>query len=220
MRSAPKTIVKNSLVWTAICWAAIPLSLAIMHGFAIEAPWSAIIWSDDNVLNWMNTYRIPFLDWYFSISTGLGSLFILVPMGVLASIFLLQRNRPWEAWLLGMGLGGGVLIAQVAKQIFTRPRPELFDPLISAPSGWAFPSGHATQITVFSLCMGIIAFRFSPRLCGIVGIFGIASILAVSISRIYLQVHYLSDVVAGGMIAVLWVIGLYFFLNWIQNRVA
>jgi undecaprenyl-diphosphatase len=171
------------------------------------------------LLDWMNDYRTPFLDCLFLANTRVGSLFILFPLSSVFAVTLFLRNRRLDAWLIGLGLGGATLVTHVAKQFFSRPRPELYDALIPMPASWSFPSGHTTQIAAFSLCLGIVVFRSSSssRLCWFVAMIGILLTASVSISRLYLQVHYPSDVLAGATIAILWVGGLYFLLNWIKG---
>lgn len=207
------------LIWTTICWAAIPLVLGFLNGLITSAPLSTRLGLDGMVLGWMNDYRTAFLDCFFLANTWMGSLYALLPISSVLTVTLILRNRQLDAWLLGVGLGGATLVTYVAKQVLSRPRPELFDSLISVPTSWSFPSGHTTQIAAFSLCLGIIVFRSSSfsRLFWLVAILAGLLAASVGISRIYLQVHYPSDVFAGGIIATLWVVGLYFLLNWIKG---
>jgi len=210
---------KRRLIWTTLCWTAIPLLLGLINGLITGTARSTRFGPDDMLLAWMNDYRTPFLDCFFLANTWVGSLFILFPLTSVLAVTLFLRNRRMDAWLLGVGLGGAALVTQVAKQIFSRPRPELFDSLISMPASWSFPSGHTTQIAAFSLCLGIVVLRSSSslRLCWLVAMIGIILTVSVGISRLYLQVHYPSDVLAGGTIAILWVGGLYSLLNWIKE---
>ena len=161
----------------------------------------------------MSIYRTPLLDQFFVAITWAGSLFVLLPLvgGLLG--YLLQRGRQGDAWLLGVGFGGAVLIAHLLKVIVGRPRPDLLPPLVPMPVGLSFPSAHTAQITAFCLCLLLIACRSgAPLSCWLTSLAGGGLIVAVGYSRVYLQVHYLSDVLAGVFIAVVWVVGLKLFL--------
>ena len=97
----------------------------------------------------MPIYRTPGLDQFFVVVTWAGSLFVLLPLtGVLLG-YLVQRGKQGDAWLLGVGFGGAVLIAHLLKVIVGRPRPDLLPPLVPMPVGLSFPSAHTAQITAF-----------------------------------------------------------------------
>ncbi len=173
-----------------------------------------IWWLDMVGLDWMNTHRSTLLDWFFLTGTEVGSLFVLLPVSIVLIGILILRGKTFDAWLLGLGLGGAILVTQTAKQVFSRQRPVLFDPVVTMPESFSYPSGHTAQIAVFSLCIVFIAYRsFPPKLFNWVMGMGILLIGTVAISRVYLQVHYPSDVLAACLISVLWVIGFYFFLR-------
>lgn len=129
-------------------------------------------------------------------------------------MYLMQRGSQGDAWLLGLGFGGAVLAAHLLKIIVGRPRPDLLPPLVPMPVGLSFPSAHTAQITAFCLCLLLIACRSGvPLLCWLTSLAGVGLIVAVGYSRVYLQVHFLSDVLAGFFIAVVWVLGLKLLLN-------
>ena len=104
---------------------------------------------------------------------------------------------------------GGSMLNSAAKFVIMRPRPAIFPALIDLPAGFSFPSAHAAQITAFVLAE-LLLLRASTRGRWFV-LFNIAGgilILLVCCSRLYLQVHYPTDVVTGFLTALLWVIGL------------
>ena len=147
----------------------------------------------------------PVFDAAFVAVSGLGSLFILVPV--------LQ----WQAWrtparrartgtaFVASALGGAVLIAHLAKLAIDRPRPELFPALVDMPPDASFPSAHALQITAV-----VAAWLLRPGQTARGGdvLAGSVLVAAVSLSRVYLQVHFPSDVIAGIATAVAWVLAL------------
>lgn len=193
--------------------------LGLINSLFSNAARATQLGPDDMLLGWMNDYRSHFFDCFFLVNTWAGSLFILLPLSSVIAATLFLRNKRLEAWLLGVGLGGAALVTQLAKHLFSRPRPEWFDALTPMPASWSFPSGHTTQIAAFSLCLAIITLRSSnsPGLYWFTAMLGFIVTVSVGISRLYLQVHYPSDVLAGVAIAILWVVGLYSLLNWIKE---
>jgi undecaprenyl-diphosphatase len=132
----------------------------------------------------------------------------LVPMGIaLALAFLLHG---WErgALLILITLSGAGLLNTLLKQSFARTRPEAFFdyPL---PLSQSFPSGHAIfAASVFGGLAVLLTDRIGrTSLQVLVWCVALALILLVGVSRVYLGVHYPSDVLAGYAVAVFWVVG-------------
>ena len=157
-------------------------------------------------------------DSFFTTITWLGSLYFLIPASVILALCLYMTGRPCEIILLGLSLSLTVLVAHAAKGIFRRPRPEALDLLVPMPSGWSFPSSHTAQATAFFLTVTIIAFRSLPPVwAGICTGVSTLFIIGVGWSRVYLQVHYLSDVVAGCALAILLVTAVNILLPFLQT---
>jgi len=147
------------------------------------------------------------MDVYFVISTWLGSLYLLLPVTVLLCLMLAWHGNKGQAFLVSLSLLSTIVFAHLAKLLFRRPRPSATELLVSMPSDWSFPSAHTAQATAFFLSCTFVAFRMLPPLWAAICAF--ASLLLVSsvgYSRIYLKVHYVSDVLAGVLLAVLVVV--------------
>jgi membrane protein DedA with SNARE-associated domain/membrane-associated phospholipid phosphatase len=133
--------------------------------------------------------------------TWLGSGWLVYPLGVASAIFLAVRRYWMEFWALVVGLA---LIAFFVPEIKTwtdRPRPP--DPLVHA-GGSAFPSGHAAQSTFYSWLAITLALRIAPgikRRSAVIAA-GIALTGLIGITRIYLRVHWMSDVTSGWALGV------------------
>lgn len=159
-------------------------------------------------------------DSIFITITWLGSLYLLVPFSAIFSLFLLWAGRrPREILMLGLSLLVTVIVVHVAKLIFHRPRPDTLELLVPMPTDWSFPSAHAAQATAVFLSVAIIAIRSLPPVWG--WIFAVASLLliiSIGWSRVYLQVHYLSDVVAGCVLAAIIVIAVHILLGAAGNK--
>ncbi|HEU5305473.1 MAG TPA: phosphatase PAP2 family protein [Gemmatimonadales bacterium] len=131
---------------------------------------------------------------------------VLIPAGLLAAGAFLVRGWQRGALLAVITLGGAGLLNGLLKLSFARVRPAAFFdyPLPGSPS---FPSGHALYAaSVFGGLAALLSARLRhPALQGLVWLAAIGLTALVGLSRIYLGVHYPSDVLAGYSIAVIWV---------------
>jgi undecaprenyl-diphosphatase len=134
-----------------------------------------------------------------------GSPMVIVPLALVVGAMLIRR-RQWvflTGWLTA--LAGGAALDGALKVLFRRPRPMWSDPWAIA-QGWSFPSGHAMGSLV---AYGMIAYlavatrrQWSVRLALIGGLSLL--ILAIGLTRLYLGVHYFSDVVGGYAAGAVW----------------
>jgi undecaprenyl-diphosphatase len=126
---------------------------------------------------------------------------------VIATVWF-RRGQKDKAAFLFLGTALGSILSPLLKNVFRRPRPLLPDQLET----WSFPSGHALSITVFSLLLAWLYARAKPerRLC----YYALAAMIIalVSFSRVYLGVHYVTDVIGGCLI------GLAFVGGWVRWR--
>jgi len=144
------------------------------------------------------------MDSFFLTITWLGSLYLLLPLSALSCILSIRCGRIGDAALMGISLGITIISVHVAKLIFRRPRPDFTEMLVTMPSDWSFPSAHTAQVTAVFLSLTLISFRCLPPFWAIlVTLVSLIVVGAVSYSRVYLQVHYISDVLAGMALAIL-----------------
>ncbi|MEK6272007.1 MAG: VTT domain-containing protein [Actinomycetota bacterium] len=135
------------------------------------------------------------------IVTALGSAAVNLPLAVLAALLLAARRRWAEAAVLVAAVAIIYIGVAELKDATARPRPS--NPLTSA-EGSAFPSGHAAHAVIFPWLALTLTVRLRPGMAGGTAllILGIALAALVGLSRVYLRVHYLSDVNAGWALGV------------------
>jgi undecaprenyl-diphosphatase len=160
---------------------------------------------DDQILLFAAAHRSDALDAFFRGVTWLGSLYLLAPIATLVTILLLRAQRRWEAALLIIGFGAGSLGVHIVKALLGRSRPDLVEPLIALPKDGSFPSAHTAQIVAFTLCVVLIVRRTVPEWQVVAVVVALVFAICVGISRVYLQVHFPSDVLAGALGGILWV---------------
>jgi undecaprenyl-diphosphatase len=152
-----------------------------------------------------DSLRSAWLDRLMAGATWLGSLWLLLPLAGLAAGRLLWRGRWREAGFVLLALPGASALGHLVKLWVARPRPDLFAAWLPVPEGWSYPSSHAMQATAAALALFLVARNRGAKKAVALA----AAVLLVGASRVYLQVHFPSDVIAGTLAAALWVAGLH-----------
>jgi membrane-associated phospholipid phosphatase len=152
---------------------------------------------DEQVTLWLAAHRQPGLTRVMLVVSDVHETGKLLAVAVvLAAWRLLRRDR-----VAVMGLAvvpAGELLNLLLKQVFHRVRPLAAEPLAHL-STYSFPSGHAVAATVFygAVCMLVLLRARSRALRALAATAAVTMVLLVCLSRVYLGVHYLSDVLAG-----------------------
>jgi undecaprenyl-diphosphatase len=151
--------------------------------------------------------------------TALGSTTVLTLMTVLALGFLLLMRRTATALLLLVSMVGGTVLGMALKHVFDRPRPDAVPALVDV-STLSFPSGHAMMSAVAYLTLAVILTRVTPSVLLRVYVVLVAVLmtLLVGLSRLYLGVHWPSDVLAGWCIGASWALSCWLVARWLQAR--
>lgn len=160
---------------------------------------------DEGVRAWMRELRTPHLTGMALDFTALGSSTIVTLLTILFSIvFALLRD--WRAIAhLAIASAGAGIWSRALKHLFERARPSDFAPLAEV-TGYSYPSGHALLSTALYLTFAVLACRLFRRVHERIIVFAIAGllILAIGATRIYLGVHYPSDVIGGTAVGAGW----------------
>lgn len=172
---------------------------------------------DQSVRNAVHRYASPQLNTAMTAVSFLGGDGLIGAAVVATLLFLRSRRRRAALWLI-VTLAGTLVLDVALKLAFHRPRPApFFGPV---PQTYSFPSGHA----LFSFCFyGVLAGLLAGRIRSLyvrIVIWMMAAVLvfAIGLSRIYLGVHYLSDVIAGYLTAALWVATMVYLDRWRKGR--
>jgi undecaprenyl-diphosphatase len=151
--------------------------------------------------------------------TALGSITLVVLFSVFTLVVLLAlRDRLGALQLLAASAGAGILTL-VSKNIIERVRPEEAPQLIVV-SGFSYPSGHSVSTSALYLTIAIIAGRYIPHPGARAAIFLAVSavLIMVGASRVYLGVHYATDVVSGISLGAAWALLLAGFFTLLAHR--
>lgn len=160
---------------------------------------------DERVLIWLAAHRNPFTDTAMLEFTALGTGAVVLMIAGIASLFLALNKHKYSALLLGVATLGGLALNMVLKLGFHRPRPEVVVWGAQAFSS-SFPSGHAMSAAIVYSTVAYLAARLQTHLWSkILTMLGaLVLIILICLSRLYLGVHYPSDVAAGVTIGLAW----------------
>ena len=160
---------------------------------------------DDSVLRWMGAHHTTFLDAAMLEITALGTGTVVLMIVCVSALFLGLTRHRYSALLLLVATAGGIGLNLILKLFFDRPRPHVITWGTNVVSS-SFPSGHAMSATIVYSTVAYLAARLFKRVWARWLIMLIAAIViaAISVSRLYLGVHYPSDVVAGSIIGLSW----------------
>lgn len=164
---------------------------------------------DDPLLLDLHHLATPGLDRLMLGLSLLGYQAGVVPVDLAVALWLLLRRHLRAALFFMLAVGGAGLLNQLTKWLFGRDRPKLW-PSLAPEATFSFPSGHAmgsiALVTALVILLWSTHWRY-PML-----VIGSLFVLLVGVSRLYLGVHYPSDVLAGWVASFAWVMGLSYVL--------
>jgi membrane-associated phospholipid phosphatase len=161
---------------------------------------------DTRLADWLHEHATPGWTDFFERVTWLGNLPVLLTVTVVAVAVLAWKRETLELQLLLLAAVGAEILTVGLKLGFHRERPFYADPL-ARESTYSFPSGHATvSLAVYGTLAFIIARHLSNRTARIAVLVAAAVlVLLIGFSRLYLGVHFLTDVIAGFALGLAWV---------------
>jgi membrane protein DedA with SNARE-associated domain/membrane-associated phospholipid phosphatase len=154
--------------------------------------------ADPRVHTWVLAHRTDWLDTVMRTVTWAGSTMILLPVLVLSTVLQRRARGSWRpAVEVAVAYGAAVVAHAVVAGAVERPRPPAAG-WLAAASGWSYPSGHTTQVTALCGALLLVVSRGAPReVRTVASVVAVTIVVLVGASRVYLGVHWLTDVLGG-----------------------
>ncbi|GAB3463585.1 phosphatase PAP2 family protein [Actinophytocola sediminis] len=179
------------------------LGLLLLGVVAVTAflPWLRV---DPTWRAWVIDWRSGALDQVFTTASVLGSSLVLTPVAVVLTVVLALRGHRSDALLLGGTTLGVLLLGPLLKVVIERPRPAQGH--LVAVHSWSYPSGHSLVSMAVLGALIVLATRHlpTPPARAVAVVAGVLLIGAVGLSRVYLGVHWPTDVLAGWLLGATW----------------
>ena len=181
----------------------------------------AITHTEVRIADWFHSHATPALTHFMLIVSNLHGTIAILFYSVLMGLFLIRKkDGHWLVTLLAI-VPGGMLLNVLMKHVFQRARPFFDHPLLTL-STYSFPSGHTAASTVFdgALAASLIC-HLKPwrgRIAAATLAMAAMMVVLIGLSRMYLGVHYLSDVLAAAVEGIAWFALCLSVAGWRQHR--
>jgi membrane-associated phospholipid phosphatase len=176
---------------------------------------SIVRW-DVEFARWLHAHSVAALVDVFNVVTQAGNVVVLAVVVLAATALLVRRGRLNEAVLVcAVALGIEVLNAGL-KLVFHRPRPKLAYTHLDT---YSFPSGHAAgSAAIYGVLVFLLVRDAPPRRALVWGLLFLTGVVTIGFSRLYLEAHFLSDVLAGLALAIVWLSACLLVYLWVDGR--
>ena len=158
---------------------------------------------DSVLLNSINNFSTHLLNVTMPIMTDIGSPLVVLLMTLVFAALFVYKNERYRALVLLVSVPGALLANLILKTVFARERPNLITQLVHE-TGYSFPSGHAMASAVLAIALVAVLWNSRWRWWGVVA--SSCFVIFIGYSRLYLGVHYPSDILAGWMLSAGWVV--------------
>jgi len=205
-QTAPKIILRHVVIGV-ICSIVFTVVFARLFDFVQDHGKTATPF-DRDILTFMRHHRTHHLTQAARVLAFLGSPPVIAGLALLSAILgVVWHKVRGAAWTLPVAILGSGLIIQGVKLVIKRPRPSFFTPLLHE-SGYSFPSGHSLIAMVVYGLLGYFLLHLFKNVWArlLVRIATVLLVVAIGASRVYVGVHYPTDVLAGWTAGVPWLI--------------
>lgn len=179
--------------------------------------WLGMYTLDVTILKLLHSTSTPWLDHLAVAITQLGGAVFITVVVALLAIGLLTRRQTGAALTLILTVGGAGILTIGLKLLFQRGRPSLWD-VLTVETTYSFPSGHAVASSALGFALIILLWRTRWRTLSLA--IGTGYIIAVGLTRMYLGVHFPSDVFAGWLISLGWALLVYWGVRKLSRGLA
>lgn len=172
---------------------------------------------DALILRGVHQFSSPWLDSAMLALTNLGdAIFVVAATFFIAGVLLYTKQHKAVAILL-CTVGGAAFLNVLLKFLVQRVRPDIWAPLVVEHS-YSFPSGHAMASSALAFAVVLVTWHTKWRWYAVV--FGGLYMLLIGFSRLYLGVHYPTDVLAGWIVSLIWVLAVKLIVDMVRLRYA
>lgn len=188
----------SRLLLSGVCF---PLLGFNLLAIAVSQQPNGLPW-DAPIMLTIHSMANPQLDVFAALFTQLGIYWGVTPILIILAGVLLFLQRWRSLVYLLSTTSGAVMINHATKVFFHRPRPHLWELFYPLPSDYSFPSGHA--LSSMTLVVILVTLTWGSRWCKWVMLGGSLFVLGIGWTRLYLGVHYPSDILGGWLLAIAW----------------
>ena len=207
--SSLAAVLRGNLGYLALVFGGVLLPLWLFAELADEVHEMEALVFDDALLLQLKAWASPAADRLFVWISLAGYRYGVIPVDVVLALALLGMRRWREAAFAIVAFAGSALLNIATKALFQRQRPSLWES-IAPESTFSFPSGHAMGSMTLAMVVVLLAWGTRWRWPALVLAFAFTGL--VGVSRLYLGVHYPSDVLGGWAAGLAWTAGVYLVL--------
>lgn len=185
--------------------------LGVLAALAVLAAQDITSAAERTSMVWLHGFSATWVDHLALTASFVGNVPFMAVIGLAIGLFLVYKRRLDEALRAASAVLLAVVTTSALKALIMRPRPDLW-PQLASETNWSFPSGHATGSAAVAIALAVLAWNSRYRWPVVIA--GAVFTVVVSWSRLYLGVHYPTDIVGGWCVAILWA-----YYMWRRNYV-
>ena len=188
------------LAWLGVCIITVYILAELSDNVLAQEAFAI----DETILLQIRELANPLLDQVMVFITSIGDPRTVVPLTGIVFVFLLVKRQRLAATFFAIDAAGGVALSYFLKLAFSKPRPQLWNSAIEEVT-YSYPSGHALGSMVIYGFLSYVFAKLYPRYSAAIYAFAVFMILSIGFSRLYLGVHWPTDIVGGYAIGFLWI---------------
>ncbi len=198
--------IRENILRIVLVFAGLLLPLIIFATLVEDLSEKKAFFFDAPIMLGLHRMASPGVDRFFVVISRLGYQWGVLPVDALIVLWLVLRRRFLDGLFFGLAVIGSLGLNLAAKMHFARARPDLWMSL-APETTFSFPSGHAMGSVTFGVAVTLLMWHTRWR--WLIFILAGTFVLLVGTSRVYLGVHYPSDILAGWTAGTAWVVAMY-----------